>query len=631
MHEMIIHPNGTSEQYTPYAAGRFTGDDAFVINQAGAISPFGGTMCCLGVDYIIELLPDGSGCTRLADMDVTASSGLGKAWYIKDRESGDLWSAFLHPVGEKADEYEVSYLPGQVSAYCLKNKIASTLTIATVPGTRCEVWRVHLENRSARDRTITFTTYIEPAIASVLEAYFRENEKTILMRRPLDSDDMGHSDTKNSDLVLFHSSTLPPIRYAIEKTGFIGEGRTLHNPEYLEQSESTGENGSVRNPIISMTVEVELPLEGVAEFGFSFGVAANPEQALRIAKNFSSQDAIDKAIDTGRKQWTELTGAVKVSTSDSTLDALINTWLPYETYSGWMRERSIPNYLDPARVADVLRCIYPLYGPALAISHESLLNFAAGLSILGSYSPDNQSLVTLSPAELMWLPISTARYVAETGDASILSESISLRDGPVLPLKEHCERIIRLCLNSKPDALDPGDIRLLAQTIRLWALVSNKFEDSGVQLESLKSRLVERTRTTGRRDLPRRARYLQSICPALNDTRIQEDVLDYLGSTQTGVGDVDTTCSLYSSLVEWTLGVNATYEGLILNPCLPDSWLECDITRQFRGDTYHIHIQRGRGDSEGRTSIVIDGEPVLGDRLPFFGDNQEHKVEVIID
>lgn len=630
MESMIIRPHGATDQQIPYAAGRFAEGDAFAINQIGAASPFGGLLCSLGSDYSVEVMPDGSGCSWYAGKELTPSGRVGKAWYIRDKESGALWSAFFCPVGERSDEYEVTFEPSQASVFCLKNKIASTLTIAAVPSFPCEVWKVTLENRSATARTLEFTTYVEPQVGATLEATFREKENVLLMRRPLGADDAAYDEGLAADLVLFHSCTLKPTRFAIEKTDFVGDGRGLSNPVYIEEPDRTSESGCVRNPIAALTVEIELPVEGEAEFGFCFGVAPNPEVALRAAQALSTQDSVSLAIDASRRRWRDLCGAVRVETSDQVFDALVNTWLPYETYSGWIRERNAPTCLDPGQVADILRCLYPLSGTAFDVIRQSLLSFAAGLSLLGSYSPDNRSIISIPPTELLWLVIGTARYVAETGDRSILAESIALRDGPAMPLQEHCERIIKMGLNSKASESNFGDDRLLGETIRMWSLVCGESEAYGHLLDALQRRNVDRDDRSERRALPRRLKYLQSITPTLSDKVAIDDLLDYLGSDRVGSGEVDATCSLYSVLVEWTLGLNATCEGLVLSPRLPDSWFECEITRRFRGDTYNISMRRNTNEPGATPSIVIDGEPVLGQMLPFFGDGKEHHVEVTV-
>ncbi|MGI6294722.1 MAG: hypothetical protein ACOX3G_01400 [Armatimonadota bacterium] len=627
---MIIRPQGATDQQVPYAAGRFTDSDAFAINQIGAASPFGGLLCSIGSDYSVELLPDGSGCSRFAGKEVTHSSRLSKVWYIRDKESGEQWTAFFAPMGQRSDEYEVRFEPGQASVFTLKNKIATSLTIATVPNLPCEVWRLNIENRSASARTLEFTTYIEPHTAVSMEAAFRPSDNVLLMRRPLGEAATISDEGLADELVLFHSCTLPPTRFAIEKTDFVGDGRTLANPIHVEDSRKSAENGCASNLIASLTIEIELPVEGQAECGFCFGVAQSPESALRVAKALSKADNVSAAIDMSRKSWRELSSAVQSHTSDRTFDALVNTWLPYETYSGWIRQRNAPNNLDPAKVADILRCLHPLSGAASHIIRPALLSFAAGLSLLGSYSPDERSIVSIPPTELLWLVISTARYVAETGDSSILAESIALRDGPAMPLREHCDRIIRMALDTSAEDSNFGDDRLLAETIRSWSLVPGNNADHGRMLEMVQRRNLDRNESAERRMLPRRLRYLQSITPALSDKLIIDDLQDHLGSDRLGTGDVEALNALYSVLVEWTIGLSATSEGLLLNPRLPNSWIDCVIRRRFRGDTYNITLRRNVVESGNGSSMVVDGEPVLGQMLPFFGDGGVHNVEVIV-
>jgi len=192
--------------------------------------------------------------------------------------------------------------------------------------------------------------------------------------------------------------------------------------------------------------------------------------------------------------------------------------------------------------------------------------------------------VSLPASEMLWLVIATARYIAESGDRSVLQESIALRDGPVLPLAEHCERIVPLCINAAVSS-DSNDVRLLEQTIKLWSLISPDLKDVGQALEMLNQKTPDREKYSERRALPRKVRYLQSLSPTLNDKNVLDDLCGYLSVEANGGSEVDAACSLYASLVERTLGLSATFEGLSLKPKLPDSWLECEITRRFRDDT----------------------------------------------
>ena len=624
----MIRPSGVTSHEVPYAIGRFAADDdAYVINQIGGASPFGGMLCSLGSAYAVDISPNGFGRSWLAGSEITPPDGLGKAWYLRDRESGDVWSAFYSPSCEKTDEYEVSFSPGQVSVFCLKGKIASTLTIATVPECQCEIWYVKLENRSAKDRTIEFTTYAEPFTGSPLEAKYVSRDRALVMRTPLEA--VG-TDQGGGSLTFFHSSTLIPIRYQTNKSDFIGENRTLRNPQHLEDDQSTGADGSVPNAITSLTVGIDLPIEGEAEFGFCFGVSESAEHSLKVLRSFKTTESLREMVDASRRHWEDLSSVVQVETSDRIFDALVNTWLPYEAYSGWLRERNEAAYLDPSRVADVLRRIYPLAATAPDECRDSLLSFAAGLSILGVYTSDAGSLVELPPSELLWLAVATAGYVAETGDTGVLAMAIPLKEGPSLTLKEHCERTIRMCLDADRSSPESEADPLLQQVIRQWSLITEDSSSADICTQLTNRRLAERSELPEQRVLPRRVRYLQSVSPSLADDRVSEVLQVYLGRTEGEPGDASTACCVYSALVERVLGLSATFEGLTLSPSLPEAWCECDITRRFRKDTYKIHVTRSAVRREKGTPIVVDGEPVLGDMLPYSGGGDTHQVHVII-
>ena len=624
MKNMIIRHSDSAGLQNTFAAGRFAGkDDAYIVNQIFGTSPLGNVLCSLGSDYVVEVFPDGASRSWYTGSELTPSDGSGKAWYLTDRETGDIWSAFFNPVGEKADEYEVSFSPGQVSIYSLKNKIAATLTIATIPDYPMEIWNVKLENRSASTRTIAFTTYIEPSVGAFLESKYIELDKTLLIRQSLDAAGTGLS----HNTVLFHSSTLTPTHFENDKSRFIGEARTLCNPQFLEFEDKNIDDISQDTTAASLTVNIELPIEGEAEFGFCFGAANSAEHALEITRRFNKGELVSAAVESSRNNWKELSSNIQIETSDSAFDALVNTWLPYEIYSAWIQERGQETYLDPSRVADILRRLYPFCATAPQLCRESLLSFAEGLSVIDTLSRDGGSLIKLPPNELLWLAFITARYVAETGDMDVLSQTVAFKDGPSLSLKEHCERAMRMSVNSH--SLDCEHVTLLNQTTEMWQFVF------GVNLEFASHNIAlnnpKQEEYSEQRILPRRVRYLQSMSPTLADKQVNEQMQDSIcNGNQTW--NSNTVCSILSTIIDRMLGISASCEGLILNPNLPQSWHECRITRKFRGDIYDIHIKRpASSSSKKKTSMVVDGEPVMGTMLPFFRDSQQHRVDVTIN
>ena len=80
-------------------------------------------------------------------------------------------------------------------------------------------------------------------------------------------------------------------------------------------------------------------------------------------------------------------------------------------------------------------------------------------------------------------------------------------------------------------------------------------------------------------------------------------------------------------LIEYILGARRSYDGLLIDPCLPAALPEANVTRRFRGATYHIHLKNRSGGGKGVKSITLDGKTVSGNVLPL-ANSGEHRVEV---
>jgi cellobiose phosphorylase len=61
-------------------------------------------------------------------------------------------------------------------------------------------------------------------------------------------------------------------------------------------------------------------------------------------------------------------------------------------------------------------------------------------------------------------------------------------------------------------------------------------------------------------------------------------------------------------IVEFILGVRATEQGLLIDPCIPEDWDNIKVKRIFRGTTYYITINNPNKVSSGVDSLVINGE-----------------------
>lgn len=84
----------------------------------------------------------------------------------------------------------------------------------------------------------------------------------------------------------------------------------------------------------------------------------------------------------------------------------------------------------------------------------------------------------------------------------------------------------------------------------------------------------------------------------------------------------------FYAISQFILGIQPRYDGLQIDPCIPKSWNGFQVTRKFRGATYHIEVVNKQGVQKGVSSISIDGQPITGTVLPIFEPGSFHQIQV---
>lgn len=137
--------------------------------------------------------------------------------------------------------------------------------------------------------------------------------------------------------------------------------------------------------------------------------------------------------------------------------------------------------------------------------------------------------------------------------------------------------------------------------------------------------------------------YYKSICPPTKEEQI--DIYrsePYVYSQMTAGRDAPTSGEGKNSwltgtaawsmvtISQYILGVRPFYSGLIVDPCIPSSWKEFSVVRQFRNATYKITVQNPNGVQKGVKECYVDGEKLRESLIPIFSDGKVHTVHVIL-
>jgi len=86
---------------------------------------------------------------------------------------------------------------------------------------------------------------------------------------------------------------------------------------------------------------------------------------------------------------------------------------------------------------------------------------------------------------------------------------------------------------------------------------------------------------------------------------------------------------MYRLILESFLGLRLEADKLFIEPCFPEDWKAFKIYYRYRETIYHINVGR-ISDSQGQTTITVDGIKQGTKGISLINDAQEHQVEVQI-
>jgi cellobiose phosphorylase len=85
----------------------------------------------------------------------------------------------------------------------------------------------------------------------------------------------------------------------------------------------------------------------------------------------------------------------------------------------------------------------------------------------------------------------------------------------------------------------------------------------------------------------------------------------------------------FVAISQYILGISADWDGLKVDPSIPQAWDGFTASRKFRGATYEITVKNPDHVCKGVKSMTVDGKAVDGNVIPAM-DGGVHTVEVVM-
>ncbi|HEY3112014.1 MAG TPA: glucoamylase family protein, partial [Chloroflexota bacterium] len=364
----------------------------------------------------------------------------GEAIYLRDEESGELWSPTPLPCPDGAP-YRVRHGQGRSVFEHPRADIASELTLGVATDDPVKLRLLRLHNRSERARRLTVTFYAEWVLGTTRDraAQFVETawdaELSALLAWNRYADPLGR--------VAFAATSAPASGHSGDRAEFIGRNGSRAAPAALRGARLSGTTGPGRDPCAAIQVTVELGPDQQWEGAFLLGEATDAASARALIAAYRDAGAAGAAVEATVGRWDALLGTIQVRTPDQALDLMVNRWLFYQALACrfWGRSafyQSGGAYGFRDQLQDALA--FFVAAPELARAH--ILRAAARQFTDGDvqhwWHPDtNTGVRTRYSDDMLWLPYVTAAYVEATDDRAILDERVPFLESRLLEEDEH--------------------------------------------------------------------------------------------------------------------------------------------------------------------------------------------------
>ena len=389
----------------------------------------------------------------------------GQVFYLRDEETGELWSPTATPIRDQAATYVARHGWGY-SRFEHSGHGVDLALVEYVPlADPVKISRLTIRNVSGRPRRLSVTAYVE----WVLGVSRAEAAPFIVTQMDPESGAMFARNRWSADFgsrVAFVDLGGRQVSWTGDRREFIGRNGALATPLALARSAGLSNRvGGGLDPCGALQTTINLaPGESVELVSF-LGDAASGAEASALVARYRAAD-LDAVLDEVRQNWDSLLGAVQVETPDRPLDVLLNGWLLYQTLacrlwarSAFYQASGAYGFRDQLQDAMSLAAIRP------EITREHLLRAAARQFVEGDVQHwwlphSGQGVRTRFADDRIWLAYCAAHYVQVTGDAAVLAEEVGFLEGPPLaggepenffhptvaaeaaPLYEHCARAL---------------------------------------------------------------------------------------------------------------------------------------------------------------------------------------------
>ena len=284
----------------------------------------------------------------------------GRYFYLRDRESGDYWSASWQPVGKPLDAYQSTCRHG--TAYTIIESrcagIASETTYFVPLGQNFEYWRLMVTNESDRPRTLSAFSYCEftnqwmtqqDQVNLQYSLFIVKGGLTDdgLLRIAIHDNLTPEPGTGRDDDVGMHSWLAlvgaPLAGYDTSREAFLGDYRGYGNPAAVESGQCSNSDAYGDNACGSVQTDLTLQPGESRVLLVMLGIGDARTIGAKTVAEFGSLDRAEAELQRLKESWHSKLGSLVVETPDADFNHTVNVWGLYNSLItfAWSRAASL--------------------------------------------------------------------------------------------------------------------------------------------------------------------------------------------------------------------------------------------------------------------------------------------------
>jgi cellobionic acid phosphorylase len=382
----------------------------------------------------------------------------GRFFYVKDEESGALFSAPHEPVRARPDRFTFSVGKSDIRWSVEKGGVALVLTLCLAAEDAVELWSLQVRNVSGRTRRLSLYPYFPVGYMSWMNqsGQYRPDLGGLVARcvTPYQkvADYFKHREFKDRTFFLADQA---PVAWEARQEAFEGEGG-LHHPTGVQQEELGCGEALYEIPAAILQYRMQLAPEESRDYRFIFGPALDEAEIRALRDKYLPSGGFSRAAAEYSAYVAQGKGCLQIETPDAGLDNLVNHWLPRQIfYHGDVNRLTTDpqtrNYLQDNMGMSYLK-------PQVA---RAAFLHALSQQEAGGAMPDG--ILLIEGAELkyinqvphtdhcVWLPVCLQAYLDETNDYGLLREQVTDREGHRRTVFERISEAMRWLLKARDE------------------------------------------------------------------------------------------------------------------------------------------------------------------------------------